>query len=199
MDKIAGIYKIHNLANNKVYIGQSYDVYGAQKDHFRTGGINGRHNKYLNNGFRKYGYNIRDAAGSNKGSPHYNDPEYRLIQKIAHKGLFKGSNNPFFEKTHTQISKLKMSQSHLGCKSWNKGKSTPEHTKIKQSNARKGRFKGQDNPFSKLTNVQADEIRDLFKNKIYSAKDLSTIYGINVRSIYRIIHYEHYNIKEEEE
>ena len=49
--KVAGIYKIENLINHKVYIGQSLDVYRRFMAH-----INAKDTTKIHNSLRKYGY-----------------------------------------------------------------------------------------------------------------------------------------------
>lgn len=48
--KVAGIYKIENLINHKVYIGQSLNVYQRFRQHIRS-----NDNTYLHRSLRKYG------------------------------------------------------------------------------------------------------------------------------------------------
>lgn len=55
MEHITGIYKIENLINHKVYIGQSIDIYTrwfTHKEKLRKGT---GHNKYLQSAYNKYG------------------------------------------------------------------------------------------------------------------------------------------------
>lgn len=49
------IYKIENLLNGKVYIGQSTRVHKRKLDHFATLDTNKHHNEHLQNAFNKYG------------------------------------------------------------------------------------------------------------------------------------------------
>lgn len=51
-----GIYKITNLINGKIYIGQSVDIKKRWRQHKRNSQIKGReYDKYLYRAFRKYG------------------------------------------------------------------------------------------------------------------------------------------------
>ena len=51
-----GIYKITNLINGKIYIGQSVDINKRWRQHKRNSQIKGReYDKYLYRAFRKYG------------------------------------------------------------------------------------------------------------------------------------------------
>lgn len=53
-DKISGIYYIKNIINNKLYIGQSIDVYTRLSRH-RTDLRSGRDSKHLQRAYDKYG------------------------------------------------------------------------------------------------------------------------------------------------
>lgn len=48
--KVAGIYKIENLINHKVYIGQSLNIYQRFRQHIRA-----KDNTYIHRSLRKYG------------------------------------------------------------------------------------------------------------------------------------------------
>jgi len=47
MDKIIGIYKITNTKNNKVYIGESNNIYKRWKEHIDDLNNNKHHSKKL--------------------------------------------------------------------------------------------------------------------------------------------------------
>ena len=53
-DKISGIYYIKNIINNKIYVGQSIDVYTRISRH-KTDLRDGRDSKHLQNAYDKYG------------------------------------------------------------------------------------------------------------------------------------------------
>ena len=54
--KKAGIYKIVNLVNNKVYIGKSITIYNRMKDHITALNTkNPNENRHLINSWHKYG------------------------------------------------------------------------------------------------------------------------------------------------
>jgi group I intron endonuclease len=53
--KKCGIYKILNLINNKIYIGQSVDICYRWKQHKKSNSKNKYHNIYLDRAIHKYG------------------------------------------------------------------------------------------------------------------------------------------------
>lgn len=57
MQIISGIYKITNIINNKIYVGQSIDIYDRWKQHINKLKNNKHVNKYLQRSFNKYGEN----------------------------------------------------------------------------------------------------------------------------------------------
>lgn len=52
-----GIYKIENIINHKIYIGQSKNVYGRWKEHKKSLNSNNHVNDYLQKSWNKYGKN----------------------------------------------------------------------------------------------------------------------------------------------
>ena len=50
-----GIYKISNIINNKVYIGQSIDIQRRFSEHMRELNNNCHYNKHLQASYNKYG------------------------------------------------------------------------------------------------------------------------------------------------
>lgn len=57
MDVICGIYKIENIVNGKVYIGQSVNIYNRWQNHKTKLKLNKHYNTYLQNAWNKYGEN----------------------------------------------------------------------------------------------------------------------------------------------
>lgn len=54
-EKKSGIYKITNIKNGKVYIGQSNDILRRKNEHLRSLSNGYHYNDYLQNSFNKYG------------------------------------------------------------------------------------------------------------------------------------------------
>ena len=53
-------------------------------------------------------------------------------------------------------------------------------------------FKGEKSPNAKLTNTQADEIREIYSTQTISMMNLGKKYNVSERTIGRIIHNERY-------
>ena len=53
-DKVCGIYMIKNIVNNKVYVGQSIDIYGRWTEHICA--LRGKYhaNNHLQRSWNKY-------------------------------------------------------------------------------------------------------------------------------------------------
>jgi len=108
-----------------------------------------------------------------------------------------GEKNAMFGKKQTGVAKLKISMAKLGKSNSMKGtKKTYEQRKIISENVLKSlsKLKGEDRPNAKLSNVQAAEIRHIFKNKTKSPKEICQIYNISKPTLYRIIGFKTYKI-----
>lgn len=158
------IYKITNLINDKIYIGQTTLTFKKRYD----GGKwwNKTHNIHLKSSVDKYGLSnfevneIFDVAFSK---------EELDIKECSYIDLFKSNNRKFGynNKTggshgkHSEKSKIKMSRVHSGVK-------LSEQTKQNMSKARKGKRLGEDNPmFGKnpLSYMSEESYNELMKRK----------------------------------
>lgn len=133
------IYKTTNLINGKIYVGQD----SKNNPNYLGSGMLLKQaiNKYGINNFTKEilcscsskeelnekeifwinelsgitcGYNL--TSGGSGGDTYTNNPELENI-----KLKFIGTKNPFFGKTHTEESKIKISENQKGRIAWNKG------------------------------------------------------------------------------
>lgn len=169
------IYKITNLVNGKVYIGQTTDKKGFDGRYSNKGeGIervyncndyykqhNIHYNKHLYNSIEKYGFNnfvvnkIFDIAFSKEELDIKEDLwiNYFDCIKNGYNNQSGGSNGKPSEETKKKISlaitgtRQGKNNTMYGIEPWNKGQSLSEEIKKHISNAKKGKKKGDDNPF----------------------------------------------------
>lgn len=145
------IYTLVNKINNKTYVGKTQDFSQRIKDHLKIakGGKEVYPNSfsYIHAAICKYGIenfdisilvnNIDDEASA------FNE-EVNTIAKLRADGYFLynltiGGDGSVGHKMSDEGRK-KISEAHLGKEPWNKGKSTSEETKIKQSQSAKLRY-----------------------------------------------------------
>ena len=91
--KKSGIYSIMNIANGKIYIGSSKDIYNRLHEHLHLLNANSAHNKHLQNAWNKYGqecfiYNVLELCSENsrfEKEQYYMDfmnPEYNKTSQV---------------------------------------------------------------------------------------------------------------------
>jgi len=168
MNKIIGIYKITS-PSGKVYIGQSIDIkrrikrykifdckeqgkiyrslkkYGVKNHKFEIitecdiQDLNKLERYYqdLYDACGEFGLNLTLTASDNK---RFEITEYTRLKMSESR---KGEKNHFFGKTHTEESKLKISQANKGNKFW-LGKTHTDESKLKMSESHKGRIVSED-------------------------------------------------------
>lgn len=139
---MVGIYKIENMINGKVYIGQSWDIERRFLQHKKS-----CENDHLNNSFNKYG--IENFSFSTVQILHGNISQSCLdslecfwISVFDSTNRIKGYNkrNGGSKGKHSALSIKKMSEIH-------KGKIITDQAKIKMSQAKIGKMTGKDNYF----------------------------------------------------
>lgn len=158
MSKICGIYKIENLVNGKVYIGQSNDIKKRWYSHKRDSSIetSKNYNYPLYKAFRKYGVdNFKFEIIEECLKEELNDKEIYYIQLYRSYINFEDSNG--YNQT-------------LGGDG-NRGTHLNYIAKEKISKANKGKLKGGNNPSSKKV-VCEDTIFDC-------AKECAEYYKVN--------------------
>ena len=157
---ITGIYKITNLVNGKMYIGQSIDIYKRWKEHnniaFRT--TSKSYNYPLYKAIRKYGIdNFKFEIIEECSIEKLNDKEIYYIDKyntcIFNKNSFGynmtlgGEGHRGYK--HSEETKQKISKNHADMSGENcycYGKHRSEEIKQKISNSRKGKYGGINHP-----------------------------------------------------
>jgi group I intron endonuclease len=197
----SGIYKIINTSNNNFYVGSSANIRKRRERHFRYL-RNGEHeNKHLQNAFNKYGesaflfkiikyvepsllleeeqllltehfgqpylYNICPTAGSPSVKGRIKTEEHR--QKIASSVKKFYDDNP----THREL-----------LSSYRVGK--PLSNEIKQK-MRQSKKRGDIHHNAKLNDEIVNSIRQKYQPKIYSYNKLAKEYGVDKKTIIRII------------
>lgn len=239
-ETIWSIYKITNLLNNKVYIGQSknpgsrwsrhksdarlgrktsiylhkslikygfenfkFEIIIQTKNHLLIDDLEIFFIKQLKSSNRKFGYNLSKGGQAN-----------RLVSNETRKKLsiaFKGKPSPMLGKHHSELSKKLLSKINkgnkhrLGVKTTQKtknklsqinfGRKDSMETRIKKSLSMKGKNVGEKNgmfnkrsKLSKLTFLQAQDIRVEYSTGIISMINLSKKYHVSKRTIFNIIH-----------
>jgi group I intron endonuclease len=159
-----GIYKITNLINGKVYIGQSDRINDRKREHFYRLKRNEHHNKFLQNSYNKYGkdtfifesieitdeldnrelYWINEYGGIDSES-NYNlkDPvtkEFSDYLKVEIKKSMSGEKNPNYSNKWSEEQKKNSSKQRKGVTLENRiGKDKADLVKQKMSESQTGR------------------------------------------------------------
>ena len=157
------IYKITHKETGKCYIGQAQDVEKRWKNHCsQSSGC-----KKLKNAIKKYGKDAFDFKVLFECDPEHADA--LETQCICWYGSVKNGYNICPQGGSTR------------------GRKHSAETKKKMSSARKGKRTGEKSPASKLTDLQREEIRNLYKTGEYSQAELGKIFNISQMQISRII------------
>lgn len=199
-----GIYKIENIINHKVYIGQSVNIEGRWNTHKKSLRNNKHTNQYLQNSYNKYGYESFeysvleeceendltkreqywiDYYGGIESSKTYNykeasskghlnkDARVRISKNL--KGRFKGENNPYYGKHHSEEIRNKIKEKRAKQiitdehkQNISKGVRKAFETGIPQNNiskALKGKKKNISNEAKKKLRKRMNDIRKLRK------------------------------------
>lgn len=158
------IYKITNLVNGKIYVGQTVrDLDERIAEHKRHDGIVGRaikkygegnfcfevidkannidelneKEKYwirFNDCIKPNGYNLCEGGGNTKGYRHREESKRKMSETQKARGSQKGKKNHFYGKTHSSEQKKKWSKERKGRKH---SKETIQKMRLSKPNARK--------------------------------------------------------------
>lgn len=119
-----GIYKIQNIINNKVYIGQSVDIELRWKEHLYALSKNIHENKHLQNAWNKYGEsNFTFTIVEECEEENLTEKEQYYIDLYG--GINSESNynnrNAGYKGSLSENTKQKLREINLGKTPWNKG------------------------------------------------------------------------------
>lgn len=198
------IYSITNLINNKRYIGISQNYEDRKRVHLWALKNNKHKNEKLQNSVNKYGLNnfkfeiLKRVETDNRIEAlkieNYYIKKYDSYNNGYNKSLgFEGStllevsdetkekhrmmminNKIWLNRKHTEEAKIKIGNAH-------RGKKVSDKTKQKLSDAKKGKFKGKDNPFfnKKHTEETKEKLRKANGNPIICIETNEEFQSIN--------------------
>ena len=118
--KVSGIYKIENLIDGKIYIGQTVNYRRRRKSHLSSLKRNNHHNEHLQRAFNKYGEEsfgvelLEECSADN-----LDEVEIKYIRDLEACDNSKGYNLMFGGQTYRKFTKetrMKMSKSRKGIK-----------------------------------------------------------------------------------
>lgn len=137
--KYSGIYKIENIVNHKIYIGQSKDI-ESRWEHHKWELNNHRHpNNYLQKAWDKYGedtFIFEIVELCDESVIDVKEQEYiKLFQSLSYLNGYNLDSGGNLNKHHSQETKDKIRDKHLG-------KIISEETRKKISQNRKGKCCG---------------------------------------------------------
>lgn len=190
------VYKITNKINNKIYIGKG--TKNRWKQHFKVAKDGPTNEKffYLHASIRKYGeenFSCKILEYFENEQDSYNR-ERELVLKFKSNNkkygmnltdggdgftsaMMTGKNNPFYGKTHSEESKKKMSEAHIG-----------KDFKTKEGKERQIKaMSGDKNTNAKLAINDVKLIRDNYRKDIWNYKDVMKIYNMGQAGAYRVI------------
>ena len=133
--KSSGIYAIYCIANNKVYIGQSQNIYERWNKHKRLLRIKKHTNPHLQNAWDLYGknlftFNILEVCED------LNQKEVEYLSYLDREDCF-NLKEAGDRKKHSEETKRKMSETHKG-KKYCLGVKRSKETREKMSKAKSG-------------------------------------------------------------
>lgn len=176
------IYLIFNNINGKIYVGKTQNVSDRFRDHLKIarGGKEKYHGSYsyIHAALNKYGFDnftIKTVEHNLPDEDFAFSKEKEWIVDLKSDGyslynLTEGGDGPTGSK-RTEEQKKRISESQLGREPWNKGKSTPEDVRAKQSLAAINRFKKNEHPLKgKPSHLRGKKRPEGFGEKISKTK-----------------------------
>lgn len=176
------IYLMYNWINGKIYVGKTSDFDRRFKDHLKIarGGKTKYPNSYsyIHSALNKYGFGnfIIKAVDSEIADETFAfQKEIEWIATLRENGfllynLTKGGDGASGH-TMSEDGRKRLALSKKGLTPWNKGKSTPEDTRIKQSLSTKKRFSKAQHPLKgKVSHFKGKKRPEGFGEKISKSK-----------------------------
>lgn len=201
--RVVGIYKITNLIDNKVYIGQTVNYRKRKNSHLSSLKENKHHNEHLQRAFNKYGENSFEMELLEECKiEELDDIEIKYIKELDTCNHDKGYNMMYGGQIYREFTKevrLKMSEAGKGRKFTDehkkkislaqKGKKISQES-INKSIATKKRNKehwGEKNPNALISDKIAEQIIiDLLKGIL--ANDISNKYQVSNDVVYNLMY-----------
>lgn len=198
-----GIYSITNIIDGKIYIGQTSNLKRRKYEHFYCLKKNKHRNSRLQRAYNKYGeenfiFNILEVCNREEldDREDYYMKKYNSMQKGVGYNLM---GVEFKHYTHSKETRIKISESNKGKKlslearqklsESKKGSKMPREAIEKMRITKIGKFKGEENVCSKISNTEAEEIlKFLYSNQELSIKNVA----IKFNTTYDVV----YNLKE---
>lgn len=202
---LTGIYQILNKLNNKVYVGSSTDIKKRWRDHKWYLKNNNHHNSHLQSAWNKYGENSFEflvLIECNIGELLIKELEFISQFNSFNNKLGYNVNDPehkFLGKKHSKETKQKLSEQKIGNKNPMFGKCGNKHhnydkvvsdeTRNKISSSKMGcaGMKGENNPVSKLKEIDVINIRKLYGEGKLSQLKIAKLYDVSQTAINKII------------
>lgn len=185
-----GIYGIKNKINNKIYIGQSSEVWKRWARHKAELSKNKHPNKHLLKSYKKYGKeNFEFLVLEECLKEELNEKEEKWINNFPKENLYNinfyitdlsGERNPFFGKTHSKKNRIKFSniaKKNIGEKNPNFGNKWTLEQKKKNALNR---------PRKKLVEKDVIKIKNLLLEGNFNDKEISIKFGVSRTVITRI-------------
>lgn len=196
-----GIYKITNLFNQKVYIGQTDRLNHREREHFYRLEKNEHHNSHLQKAYKKYGkknfifeiiektdflderelYWVNQYGGINSNN-NYNlkdpvDKKWSNYSRVKQSKTMLGENNPNYGNKWTEEKKQKLSKMKKNKTLEDRiGKEMAELTKQKMSKSQKGR-KHSENVKEKIRSANIGEKNPMYGKGHLQMGEKNPMYG----------------------
>jgi group I intron endonuclease len=205
LNRLIGVYKIHNLINNKVYVGVSTDINKRHMQHraelrggyHANGSLQEDWNKYNENDFI---FNILELCNESdifNKEVHwidklntYNEGYNNTIGGMGAKGMklsnerieqirqqTSGSNNPMYGKQHTEETKRKISEANKGNIPPIKGKKITEEHRQNLINNHGGR---------KLSFEDKEKVKHLLLTTDLEQSEIGKMFNVSQQTIQRV-------------